>query len=240
MMRSRRTSNWLFYLALIGALAVLPGAAGKNNGNKGKGEPTRYKGLDRDYDGRISRQEWRGNDRSFSLHDRNGDGEIAGAEMEAGRQDGVAGEQHDRFMRLDRDGNSRVTRDEWDGDRNGFDALDGNHDGALSRGEFMNMGEARQSLFHVLDVDSNGLVSRNEWQGDRQSFGRLDANSDRKLQREEFMMRSDDLERSFAALDRDHDGLLGPQEWRGNKRAFGQLDDNRDGRLSLAEFVGVN
>jgi Ca2+-binding EF-hand superfamily protein len=41
----------------------------------------RFKGLDRNSDGRISRSEWRGNDRSFRNQDRNGDGVIAGNEL---------------------------------------------------------------------------------------------------------------------------------------------------------------
>jgi hypothetical protein len=41
----------------------------------------RFKGMDRNHDGRISRDEWRGNDRSFEKKDTNGDGVLSGDEV---------------------------------------------------------------------------------------------------------------------------------------------------------------
>ena len=50
----------------------------------------RFRGLDRNDDGRIGRREWRGNDVSFRNHDWNGDGILAGAEViPGGRRDRV-------------------------------------------------------------------------------------------------------------------------------------------------------
>lgn len=42
---------------------------------------SRFRGMDTNRDGRITRDEWRGNDNSFRQHDRNGDGVISGKEM---------------------------------------------------------------------------------------------------------------------------------------------------------------
>lgn len=44
----------------------------------------RFRGLDANGDGRITRREWRGNDRSFRVHDRNRDGVLSGREVWAG------------------------------------------------------------------------------------------------------------------------------------------------------------
>jgi hypothetical protein len=41
----------------------------------------RYQGLDRNRDGMVTRSEWRGNDQSFRMHDRNNDGVLSGSEM---------------------------------------------------------------------------------------------------------------------------------------------------------------
>ena len=46
--------------------------------------PMRFRGLDRDGDGRVTRWEWRGNDVSFSNHDWNGDGVLRGVEVRPG------------------------------------------------------------------------------------------------------------------------------------------------------------
>jgi len=41
----------------------------------------RFKQFDRDQNGVISRDEWRGNDQSFRTHDRNNDGVLSGSEL---------------------------------------------------------------------------------------------------------------------------------------------------------------
>src|SRR6185503_8038158 len=46
--------------------------------------PQRFRGIDRDGNGVISRFEWRGNDRSFANHDWDGDGVLDGAEVVPG------------------------------------------------------------------------------------------------------------------------------------------------------------
>lgn len=57
--------------------------SGKNRANKNN---TRFKGMDRNGDGMISRGEWRGNDTSFRRHDRNGDGILSREEVRAGKR----------------------------------------------------------------------------------------------------------------------------------------------------------
>ena len=50
----------------------------------GRRPPMRFFGLDRNHDGRITRDEWRGNDVSFRVHDWNRDGVLSGAEVRPG------------------------------------------------------------------------------------------------------------------------------------------------------------
>lgn len=54
---------------------------GKANGNANGNAQMRFRGMDRNGDGVISRDEWRGNDQSFRNHDRNGDGVLSGDEL---------------------------------------------------------------------------------------------------------------------------------------------------------------
>jgi hypothetical protein len=51
--------------------------------------PRRFRGLDGDGDGIVSRAEWRGNDRSFANHDWNGDGILSGVEVRPGAARGA-------------------------------------------------------------------------------------------------------------------------------------------------------
>ena len=108
----------------------------------------RFTGLDRDGDGVITRSEWRGNARSFDVHDWNGDGVLSGPEVRTGAR---AVDPRDRelddpafrtwtfedFRALDRDGNGRLTPDEWHFARAAFWRADTNRDNTLDLDEFV-------------------------------------------------------------------------------------------------------
>jgi hypothetical protein len=49
-------------------------------GRQNPGE-MRFKGMDKNNDGKISRDEWRGNERSFEKKDTDGDGVLSGNEL---------------------------------------------------------------------------------------------------------------------------------------------------------------
>jgi Ca2+-binding EF-hand superfamily protein len=107
--------------------------------------------LDTDHDGRISRAEWKGNDVSFQMLDKNGDGfltadELTPAAGPAAPQDpALAAAQRDHhrasreslFRWMDQKHDGRLTRAEWKGDPKEFDRYDRNHDGVVTREEFL-------------------------------------------------------------------------------------------------------
>jgi hypothetical protein len=97
----------------------------------------RFRGMDRNGDGVITRREWSGNDVSFRNHDWNGDGVLSGREVRPGAErPNDPRPDRDRFREFDRDGNGVITRDEWPGTRAEFDRLDRNNNGRLNRDEF--------------------------------------------------------------------------------------------------------
>jgi Ca2+-binding EF-hand superfamily protein len=102
----------------------------------------RFRGMDRNNDGMISRNEWRGSRQSFDVHDWNNDGMLSGAEVdEALARQGrtVEDENFDRvdsFENLDVNNNNRIEPREWHGTVAAFNRLDANNDNILSRGEF--------------------------------------------------------------------------------------------------------
>lgn len=115
----------------------------------------RFRGMDRNNDGVITRAEWRGNDRSFRVHDWNGDGVLSGDEVGPGARRGAR--QSDDwdaasalreyefddwtergFNSVDRNRDNRITADEWHFNRDGFRRADHNGDGIISRREFLN------------------------------------------------------------------------------------------------------
>ena len=80
------------------------------------GETMRFREMDRNNDGVITRAEWRGSDQSFRVHDWNNDGILSAEEVRPGavrpgtRDDdsGIVDDREDTFENLDSNGNDRI------------------------------------------------------------------------------------------------------------------------------------
>jgi Ca2+-binding EF-hand superfamily protein len=102
----------------------------------------RFRGMDADNDGVITRAEWRGNAQSFRQQDANGDGVLSGSEV-WGRGDRTAAPDRNRreqmaarFARADRDRDGRLDRNEWTGNRAAFNRMDRDNDDVITFDEY--------------------------------------------------------------------------------------------------------
>jgi Ca2+-binding EF-hand superfamily protein len=231
-------------------LSVVPVFAGqqRDRGNTGM----RFQSMDANGDGVITRDEWRGNDRSFRNHDWNGDGKLSGDEVRPGARRPARWDDYDvedsiardgdwseaRFKSLDHDGDGRLTATEWHGDPEMFGRLDRDRDGAISRGEFLGDAEEedREERFSDLDTNRDGRLSRDEWHGSSAVFRALDANGDGILTRAEAVGRGSTVGDEFQSVDINGDNAITRNEWHWNNAAFDRLDTDHDGRLSRREF----
>jgi Ca2+-binding EF-hand superfamily protein len=102
----------------------------------------RFQDMDRNNDGVIARNEWRGSARSFEVHDWNNDGVLSGDELSPGSaRTGRTIEDEDfevaeQFQYLDVNNNNRIELREWHSTAAAFDQLDLNNDNFLTRAEF--------------------------------------------------------------------------------------------------------
>jgi Ca2+-binding EF-hand superfamily protein len=102
----------------------------------------RFRGMDRNNDGVISRNEWRGSRQSFQVHDWNNDGVLNGQEVDeaVARQGRTVEDENfdrvDQFENLDVNNNNRIDAREWHSTVGAFNRLDANDDNVLSRAEF--------------------------------------------------------------------------------------------------------
>jgi Ca2+-binding EF-hand superfamily protein len=162
----------------------------------------RFKERDKDGDGKVARAEFPGTDDAFKALDRDGDGSITLAEMQAGpsgRGDRAPGKAP---LRGDKNGDGKVTRDEFPGTDDAFKALDQDGDGAITAAELGKAGRPKKAgepsdampppppgdttppsggmgaLFSALDRDGDGRLARNEFAGDDARWRSLDRNAD--------------------------------------------------------------
>jgi Ca2+-binding EF-hand superfamily protein len=215
----------------------------------------RFQGMDKNNDGRITRDEWQGSARSFDVQDWNNDGVLSGNEVRTGAQRDSRWEDADHnpnwrernlswtrsaFTNLDHNRDGRLTPNEWHYDIESFRRVDRNRDNALNLNEFLGQGvdDARGVDFDDMDYNNDGIVSRNEWQGGNQEFNALDRNRDGRLNRYEVVGQQTSLSNynEFQNLDYNRDGRLSRAEWHWSNASFNNADTNRDGILTSAEF----
>ncbi len=237
---------------MIGSFGIALGSAGDASAQRQA--QMRFQGMDTNGDGRISREEWRGSDRSFRVHDWNGDGTLSGDEVRLGvsRQPGEDDDFEQArpefrnwtergFTNLDRDRDGRIQRSEWFYDREGFTRADRNRDGVLTRAEFLggDVDADREDRFDYLDANNNGRVERSEWHASRDAFDWLDRNNDGVLSRAEVL--GDEVGQSdlFRGLDANNDDVITTDEWQWSRRSFARQDQNGDGQLTRRELTNT-
>jgi EF hand len=223
----------------------------------------RFRGMDQNNDGVITRAEWRGNDQSFRNQDWNGDGVLSGEEMRPGgrrqtmnqdwNRDGIVNNQDtqisQRFRGYDMDNDNRVTALEWPGDQRLFARLDANRDSYLTMQEYSNgAGFRLDSLggpsygFSGIDRNGDGWVTRNEWNMGSADFNRLDLNRDNRISRFEFEHDTGSYGSpavDFSSIDTNRDGWIARREWRMGASEFERIDANNDNRISRFEYDTV-
>ena len=113
-------------------------------------------------------------------------------------------------------------------DKKGFDALDRNNDGFVTRSEAAGNHRVLKG-FDVADKNNDGKLSRTEY---------MTSATKRKVR--DVVNKPSDPDPGFNALDKNNDGYLTRAEARGNpylKKFFDRADGNNDGRLNRAEYV---
>jgi Ca2+-binding EF-hand superfamily protein len=129
---------------MIPAMAL---AQSNGNGRAASREQMRFRAMDTDNDGVITRAEWTGDDESFRQHDLNHDGVLSGDEVlpraaSEGADRSRRAEMAARFERADRNGDGQIARSEWTGTTAAFKRMDADGDGIITRDEYFKVMQA--------------------------------------------------------------------------------------------------
>ena len=163
------------------------GAGAGAAGNLGvfSGDPmARFKAMDKNGDGKVSRDEFPGRPQMFERVDANKDGFLEASEVKALAASTAkappagAPQPGARIMAMDKDGDGKVSKAEFVGAPAFFDRLDSDKDGSLSKDEAAQGPKVMMDLLRAMDTDGDGKISRDEFRGPAERFEQLDANKD--------------------------------------------------------------
>ena len=142
--------------------------------------------YDKNKDGKVTPEEFQGGKMLFHAYDADQDGILTMDEIKAAKKVEIA----PNFRELDADKDGFVTRREWQGSQEEFDAVDLDHDGVwskLDRAIEKRHTQAKGEL-ERFDTDQDGLISAAEWAAgkrDQASFRLRDLNKNGSLDLEE-------------------------------------------------------
>ena len=103
--------------------------------NMGGNLDERFKQMDKNGNGVIDKDEFKGPAELFAKIDADNSGTITKQELQAFQRKNMAGNLDERFKQMDKNGNGVIDKDEFKGPPEMFDKIDTDHSGTITKAE---------------------------------------------------------------------------------------------------------
>jgi len=193
-----------------------PGEAAASAGSAGSRMALWLWAMDADKDGQITKAEFKGTPDLFAKFDKNADGALDKQEIAAVTGGADPMQEIEKALKAkDKDGDGKLSREEFGGPQNIFDEADTNADGFLSAQELTDAARNNPRIQQILGIGMGGGATK-------PSAGQAKA--------------EDTANRMLEKLDANKDGKLSREEMAGSEELFDQLDTNKDGFVDKDEL----
>jgi hypothetical protein len=180
-MKVEGISKTALVVAIFGTILGFTGIGVAQTSVAGSGGSRFIQKFDQNGDGKVSMEEFPGPQDHFTNLDTSGDGYIDASEAPQGPPH--HGMKEGGFIqKFDKDGDGKVSKEEFPGSQEQFTNLDTNGDGTIDASEAPK-GPPRHGMkgggfIQRFDKDGDGKVSKEEFPGPQDHFTTLDTNGD--------------------------------------------------------------
>ena len=146
--------------------------------------------YDKDENGKLSKDEFPGSDEGFEKFDKNQDGYIDEDEVRKARKEKPKKERKGYLNKHDKNGDGKLSKDEFPGSDEAFDNFDKNQDGYIDKDEAHKARKERtkkktQAYLIKYDKNGDGKLSKDEFPGSEEAFEKFDKNKDGSIDEDE-------------------------------------------------------